>query len=219
MEQLPSLIHTSWHPFLEPLFQTPEIKFIKDTVLPKCIYYPQRKDIFRVFSMPIEEIKVVILGQDPYPNPNQATGYAFAVNDNINKPASLRNIEKEVGHSLDRTLQNWVEQGVFLLNTALTVEKNRAGSHSSFWLKFTQSVIQIISAEVNPIWFLWGLHAKSYEGLIRLKKPDKDYSNILTAPHPASESYSGGKAGFFGCKHFEKANELLSLNNQSIINW
>jgi uracil-DNA glycosylase len=163
---------------------------------------------------------VVILGQDPYPNPNQATGYAFAVNESISKPASLRNIEKEVGHSLDRTLQHWVRTRCILIKHCFNCrEKQSWKPFTAFGLKFTQSVIQIISAEVNPIWFLWGLHAKSYEGLIRLKKPDKDYSNILTAPHPASESYSGGKAGFFGCKHFEKANELLSLNNQSIINW
>lgn len=217
MEQLPPVIHKSWHPLLEPLFQTTEIKHIKYYVLPKCNFYPTKENIFRVFSIPVEEIKIVILGQDPYPNKGQAIGYAFAVSKTTPKPASLRNIEKEIGHEIqDITLQHWVKQGVFLLNTALTVEAKKAGSHTSYWKSFTNAVISGISVKINPIWVLWGNYAKSYQSVIRKRQPNAD---ILMSPHPAAESYSGGKAGFFGCDHFNIANQILIKRNKTIINW
>lgn len=219
MEKLPSLIHKSWHDVLEPVFNHPDIKLLKYKVLPNCVSYPAKENIFRVFTMPMEDIKVVILGQDPYPNKGQAIGYAFAVNDTVPMPKSLQFIQKEVGHDIDRTLKNWVEQGVFLLNTALTVQEKKAGSHLQLWQPLTKAVIATISAKVNPIWFLWGTYAKGYMDIIKSKHPTKDYSNILLASHPANEAYTGGKGGFFGSNHFNIANEMLIKQNKQIINW
>lgn len=226
MGQLPLVIHKSWHPYLSYQFELGDLNFLNHVVLSKCTYYPEAKNIFRVFSMPLGDIKVVILGQDPYPQPNQAIGYAFAVSENTSTPKSLSIIYKEVmdtcwelGHSPDnypasmlewKTLEHWREQGVFLLNTALTVEHGKPGSHTVYWGNFTKFVIGVISKEVNPVWLLWGLHAQKYESMIRALQPN-NYGNILKAPHPAAEIYSNGKAGFYGSNHFQKANQLLTL--------
>lgn len=218
MGKFPEVVHQSWYSILEPVLEGTEILKLRDIVLPNCIFHPEKPNIFRVFSMLLQEIKVVILGQDPYPTPGNAIGYAFAASEGTSKPVSFRNIEKEVGHKLDIGLENWRNQGVFLLNTALTVETKRAGSHTHYWKDFTHKVLSQISKQVNPVWFLWGLQAASYKKVITLNSPE-DYGNILIAPHPAAEAYSGGKAGFFGCNHFQKANELLELKDKSIINW
>lgn len=218
MEKLPNVIHKSWYPHLEPLFQSNGMKFIKNNILSKCKFSPSAKNIFNVFSMPITDIKVVVLGQDPYPTPGDAIGYAFAVSESTRKPPSLRIIEKEVGHELERTLSSWREQGVFLLNTALTVENKSAGSHIKYWQGFTFHVIRTISYEITPIWLLWGKYAQSFEPVIR----DSErflFNDILTAPHPAAEIYSGGKAGFLGCNHFNKVNEILENKHIRVINF
>lgn len=220
MAKIPAVIHQSWHSIIEPALEGAEILKLRDLVLPKSKYHPDKDKIFNVFSMPLDDIKVVILGQDPYPTPNDAIGFAFAISNDTNtrKPVSFRNIEKEVGHSLDRELKSWRDQGVFLLNTALTVESKRAGSHLSYWKDFSKRVISQISKQVNPVWFLWGLHAQSYKDIINNNSVE-NYGNILISAHPAAEAYSGGKAGFFGCGHFHKANELLELKRKTIINW
>lgn len=214
MEKLPSIIHQSWYPFLQPVFDhNPSLWLLKSRVLPSCNFYPEPQNIFRVFSMPIPSIKVVILGQDPYPNKGQAIGYAFAVAKGVRKPTSLKVIEKEVGHSLNETLEEWINQGVFLLNTALTVEARLPNSHSLYWLNFTKSVIEIIETTVSPVWMLWGKHAQSYSSIIEKVNGSP---TILKAPHPAAEGYSGGKAGFYGCNHFKIANAILAKTSSNI---
>lgn len=215
MEKLPRIIHESWHLHLSEVFQTEEIKRLNYEVLPSCTFYPEANNIFRVFSMPLEDIKVVILGQDPYPNKGEAIGYAFAVAEGVTKPFSLRAIEKEVGRELDSTLKSWTEQGVFLLNTALTVAHKKPNSHSVLWSKFTKKVIDVIATEVKPVWLLWGLNAIGYQKII-LKNRD---NLVLTAPHPAAEAYTGGKSGFYGSNHFNKANKFLKDKNTPLINW
>src|ERR1051326_4628371 len=135
-------IHPSWQPFIDDVLNRAEdLRELNTQILPNIEYYPAKENIFNVFRMPLEDIKVVILGQDPYPKEGQAIGYAFAVSESTNKPASLRIIEKEIGHEIDKTLSHWREQGVFLLNTALTVEKGKAGSHLNYWQNFTRQVI------------------------------------------------------------------------------
>lgn len=140
-------IHNSWEPLIEYLKNDETLNKLISEELSKNRYFPNREDIFNVFQMPLEEIKVVILGQDPYPKEGQAIGYAFAVNEGISKPASLRIIEKEVGHEIDRTLKPWRDQGVFLLNTALTVRAGLPGSHSRYWDSFITKVISYISSK------------------------------------------------------------------------
>ena len=228
MEQLPSIIHESWHPFLQPIFDTDfALQIIKNQILPTNNFYPEKHNIFRVFSMPMQDIKVVILGQDPYPNVNQAIGYAFAVYKECTMPASLRIIAKEVadegfGIEVDlrdwKTLQHWTNQGVFLLNTALTVEKKKAGSHIDLWKSFTRQVIEVISKEVNPIWLLWG--AKAHSFIPYIQKGTDLVNHIVTAPHPAAETYSGGKAGFYGSDCFSYVNLILQEEkNKNVIKW
>lgn len=229
-------IHESWNPIIPILYQEP-LKTLNTVVLPEISSQPRKSDIFNVFSMPVNEIKVVILGQDPYPMPNTAIGRAFAVSEGTKIPASLKNIREEILISLGvesfkkntgenwKTLQHWQEQGIFLLNTALTVETARIGSHLKYWEYFTQRVISHISVENPCIWMFWGkaaqrfipyinqnpFHVKGYSNVTIQEIPSNvDFNYILTAPHPAAESYSGGKAGFLGCNHFKYANVILN---------
>lgn len=251
MERIPYNIHESWHEYLQPLFDDNKMKLIRDKVLPQCNFYPEPQNIFRVFSMPLDHIKVVVLGQDPYPN-GEAIGYAFAVNGTTPTPKSLQTILKEVelsGATQDlsaktvvssKTLEHWVNQGVFLLNTALTVEVRNAGSHTGIWQWFTREVIKIISSKIidRPIWMLWGAKAQSFKDCIsnsfvvdsNLKKALSEpmpigltmanLNYILEAPHPAAEAYNGGTGKkFSGCNHFNLCNEILSRSKKSIINW
>jgi uracil-DNA glycosylase len=175
------------------------------------VVYPPKKQIFRAFTY--DKIKIVILGQDPYHEKNQANGLAFSVNDRVKIPPSLRNIFKELNISpKNGDLTKWAEQGVLLLNTALTVREGQADSHKKLWEKFTVSVIEELNEYETPLVFmLWGNNAKSYEKYITDKK-----HLILTAAHPSPLSAS---RGFFGCNHFSVANEFLKKNNLEIINW
>lgn len=207
-------IHSSWKPIRELLDEDEKLKYLNQKILPNCKFYPAPMDIFNVFQMPVEDIKVVILGQDPYPNKNQAIGYSFAVNENINKPVSLKIIEKEVGSELNRTLSNWREQGVFLLNTALTVEEKKAGSHLKYWENFTHNVIAHISQRSNAIFILWGKKAQAYKQHIF-----NSNGRCLEAPHPAAEAYAGGTAGFYGCNHFKITNQILEEQGKKQIIW
>lgn len=206
-------IHPSWKLIKDILEQKKGNLFKLDEVLSNNKYYPEKEDIFNVFSMPLEDIKVVILGQDPYPKEGQAIGYAFAVSEETPKPASLRIIEQEVGHSIDKTLKSWREQGVFLLNTALTVEARKAGSHTEYWYQFMCAVIACISIKQPCIWLLWGAKAQRFKSAII-----GDSNSILMAPHPASEAYKPG-SGFIGCNHFKQVNSILESQNKSIINF
>ena len=178
MEKIPDIIHPSWHTYLQPLFDDKKMILIKNHILPKCKFYPEIDQIFRVFSMPIEEIKVVIIGQEPYVN-GTSTGYSFAVNARTPIPKSLKTIQTEIINSLVerdpdvsiespewKTLEHWVKQGVFMYNTALTVEVGNPTSHIGQWQWFTREVIKVISKEIRPVWLLWGSKAKSFKDLL-----------------------------------------------------
>lgn len=239
MEKIPDIIHESWHKYLQPLFDDDKMKMIRDEILAHCYFYPAPSNIFRVFSMPMEDIKVVILGQDPYPN-GEANGLAFAVNEETPIPKSLHIIFKEVIKAetptefveelktKDKTLQNWANQGVFLLNTALTVEEKNASSHLGIWKWFTREIVKIISTHTNCIWLLWGSKAQEFKEYINGYSSytqtgylGDDNNYILEAPHPAAELYPGGKkkTTFSGCNHFILCNEILELQNKQKINF
>lgn len=231
MEQIPAVIHESWHSYLQPLFDNSKMALLKNKILPATKFYPTAPDIFRVFGMPMNQIRAVVLGQDPYSN-GEAIGFSFAVNRTTRIPKSLDIIRKEIINSkverdtyinIDsdrwRELGHWRAQGIFLLNTALTVEFKVPNSHVGYWEWFTKEVIKIISAEITPIWMLWGAKAIAYEQLIIGSEKFK-VNSILKAPHPAAETYSGGKgATFTGCNHFNLCNEILKKDNDKIINW
>lgn len=227
-------IHEDWLPIMNLLHQEP-LKTLSETILPNISYQPKADNIFKVFEVPINSIKVVILGQDPFPTPNDAIGLSFI--NGINKiPVSLKNIFKEIIDSEASKVINqytWQEQGVFLLNTALTVETGKAGSHLKYWEDFTKRVINHISINQPCIWLLWGKKAEKFMPYIKDTFNASNYSKetienipvnsdwnyLLIAPHPAAEAYSGGTAGFFGCNHFYYTNKILSKLSKSIINW
>jgi uracil-DNA glycosylase len=182
--------------------------------------YPPGPLIFNAFNLtPFDKVKVVILGQDPYHGPNQAHGLAFSVTAKVPNPPSLKNIYKELHSDLNieipetGDLSNWAKQGVFLLNSVLTVRKSSPGSHSKKgWEQFTDSVIQALSNNrKNLVFLLWGNYARAKKFLI-----DGNKHLILEAPHPSPFS---ADSGFFGCRHFSKANDYLDENNISTINW
>lgn len=229
---IPSIIHKSWHPFLEKHFESdPKLLKLNTEILPYQQFYPERHNIFAVFQMPIDKIKVVLLAQDPYPNFAQANGLCFAVNEHIKMPVSLQNIVTELWDETKvdpiqqfqdprqwKTLIHWFHQGVFLLNTALTVEAMKPGSHLEYWEDFTRTVIATIAFENSPVWLLWGAHAKKYKKTI-LENENFCVNDILEASHPASEYHNKGNGGFYGCNHFLKTNELLRGKGQTAINW
>ena len=188
------------------------------------IVYPAPKNIFRAFDLcPFDKVKVVILGQDPYHGVNQANGLAFAVEESQAVPPSLQNIFKEIAGDLqwegqtfpkrNGDLRRWAEQGVLLLNATLTVRAHSAGSHQGKgWEQFTDAVIGALSEEREHLVFmLWGNYAKSKGAHI-----DRSKHLVLEAPHPSPFS---AYSGFFGCKHFSKANDYLISHNQTPINW
>lgn len=217
-----SQIHNDWKPLFfnvigKDFFR--EIEALKEEDI-----YPEKENIFRVFKMPLSEIKVVLIAQDPYVKANQAIGLAFAVPEDTPKPPSLRIIEKEVGHPLTSTLISWKEQGVFLLNTALTVKRGTSGSHIELWHNFTKKVIKFIS-ENNPcIWILLGKYAQDYVEYIddyvyEYPKLDELGKNIvLVAAHPAAEAYKDN-AGFLGSGIFNQANNVLGILEKEKIIW
>ncbi len=185
------------------------------------VVYPEPKNIFRAFDLcPFDTVKVVILGQDPYHGEKQANGLAFAVENTESSPPSLQNVFKEIqsdlGKSLvhsDGDLTRWAEQGVLLLNATLTVRAHAAGSHQEKgWEQFTDAVIRALSEERESLVFmLWGNYAKAKGAHI-----DRSKHLVLEAPHPSPFSVA---SGFFGCKHFSKANHYLIAHNKTPIDW
>lgn len=228
-------INEDWTPLLNLLYQEP-LKTLSEEILPNISYQPKGENIFRVFEKPMTDIKVVILGQDPYPTPGDAIGLSF-INGTDKIPVSLRNIYKEITDSTNVETVNpksWQEQGVFLLNTALTVETGKAGSHLKYWEDFTKRTISLIAEKHSCIWVFWGAKAQKFipyihKNAFHVKGYNKetiedmpinpDWNYILTAPHPAAEAYSGGKAGFFGCNHFYYINSILKNKSLKEINW
>ncbi len=182
--------------------------------------FPPMNDIFNAFRFcPYEKVKVVILGQDPYHGEGQAHGLAFSVKKGVEPPPSLKNIFKELTDDVGIAppshgcLESWAKQGVFLLNTALTVRKGQPLSHrGKGWETFTDHVISILSKRDKPMVFLlWGSNARSKKPLI-----DRAKHLVLEAPHPSPLS---AFAGFFGCKHFSKANAFLREKGETPVDW
>lgn len=183
------------------------------------IIFPKEENIFKALNLvPIDRVKVVIIGQDPYHEPGQAQGMSFSVPENFPFPPSLINIFKEIETDLNIKCKNsgdltrWAKQGVLLLNTVLTVRKGFANSHKDKgWEKLISKIIEILGKKKEPIVFmLWGSYAQSFAPLI-----EKQHL-ILKAPHPSPLS---AYRGFFGCKHFSKCNEFLAKNNKEPIDW
>ena len=216
-------IEKSWQEVLQPEFDKPYFEnlvgFVKQEYASRTIF-PPAGQIFSAFNTcPFIDVKVVILGQDPYHGPGQAHGLCFSVNDGIPFPPSLQNIFKEITSDLGipapktGNLTRWAEQGVLLLNATLTVRASQAGSHQGKgWEEFTDSVIKIISEKSeNVVFILWGSYAIKKKALINASK-----HCILTAPHPSPLS---SYRGFFGCKHFSKTNEYLQSVGKTPIEW
>ncbi|GHV06752.1 uracil-DNA glycosylase [Campylobacterota bacterium] len=182
--------------------------------------YPLGSQWFRAFDLtPFESVKVVILGQDPYHGEAQAHGLAFSVQNGIAVPPSLHNIYIELQSDVGFTppqhgfLESWAKEGVLLLNATLTVEANHAGSHQNHgWERFTDECVSALSRERDALVFLlWGSYAQKKRTLI-----DGSRHLILTAPHPSPLS---AYRGFFGCKHFSKANDYLAKHGITPVNW
>jgi len=216
-------IEESWRQALSEEFEKPYFKtlaeFVRQEYLNKTIY-PRPENVFRAFELcPFDKVKVVLLGQDPYHGPNQAHGLSFSVQLGIQNPPSLKNIFKEIENDLQikmpqtGDLTPWAEQGVLLLNAALTVRAAQAGSHQrQGWETFTDAVIKKLSDEKSHLVFLlWGAYAQSKAILIN---PQKHL--ILSAPHPSPLS---AHRGFLGCRHFSQTNNYLEKTGQTKINW
>lgn len=186
----------------------------------RAVIYPNEEDIFNAFHFtPLSNVKVVILGQDPYHNEGQAHGLCFSVKPQVEVPPSLVNIYKELKEDLgcfvpnNGYLEKWARQGVLLLNTVLTVRAHQANSHQGMgWEHFTDSVIQAVNAQDRPIVFLlWGRPAQLKRSMLNNPK-----HLVLEAPHPSPLS---AYRGFFGCKHFSMANDYLQKYGNEPIDW
>lgn len=216
-------LHSDWNHLLRKEFSQPYIselsRFVNASYL-NSLVYPPRQKVFAAFNLCLpSQIKVVLLGQDPYHQAGQANGLSFSVSDGIKIPPSLKNIYKELEQDIpgfqipsSGNLENWARQGVLLLNTVLTVEDSKPGSHrEAGWLKFTDAVIKTLSdTKTNLVFMLWGNFAASKETLI-----DSSKHLILKAAHPSPLA----RGAFFGCKHFSKANQYLQETGQTKINW
>ncbi len=216
---------SSWQDLLgaekqQPYFQD-ILSHVKQRREQGVVVYPPQEDVFNAFKLtPLDQLKVVILGQDPYHGEGQAHGLCFSVRPGIKTPPSLVNMYKELAQDIEGFqipshgfLQPWAEQGVLLLNTVLTVEQGQAHSHAKIgWESFTDKVIQEISENCEQVVFLlWGSHAQRKGSVI-----DKNKHFVLSAPHPSPLS---AHRGFLGCQHFSQTNQLLVRNGKQPINW
>lgn len=212
-----------WDEILKPLFDDERYLKIREFLKSEYsshVIYPDMYDIYNCFKYtPFDKLKVVLLGQDPYHNVNQAHGLCFSVKDGVERPPSLVNIFKElkedIGCEISKSgdLSAWAKSGVLLLNTALTVREHQANSHKNCgWTWFTDSVIELISKnKENVVFILWGGNARSKKPLI-----DKNKHLILECAHPSPLSAYNG---FFGCKHFSKTNDYLINHGKEPIDW
>lgn len=220
-------LEPSWDAAIGEEFRKPYMADLKNFLLQEKeaghVTYPRNKEIFNAFNTtPLDEVKVVIIGQDPYHGPNQAHGLSFSVREGIQVPPSLRNIYKELltdipGTTMPQTgdLTRWAQQGVLLLNATLTVRSATAGSHQKKgWEKFTDAAIKKLSDEKTGLVFiLWGAYAQSKSVLIN---PNNNHL-IIKSTHPSPLAVSHG--GFFGSKPFSKTNEFLVKQGKQPINW
>lgn len=217
-------MHESWKTALKAEFEKPyfaELKrFLQAEKAAGKTIYPPGSLIFNAFnSTPFDQVRIVILGQDPYHGPGQAHGLCFSVQHGVKPPPSLVNIYKELQSDVGITLpthgclQSWTTQGVFLLNAILTVEANKPASHQKRgWEEFTNAAIQQLSLQREGLIFmLWGNFAQQKAALI-----DERKHTILKAPHPSPFS---AHTGFLGCGHFSKANAILTARGDAPVNW
>lgn len=216
-------IQESWKQALQGEFSKPYfaelVSYLHAEKAAGRIIFPPGRQIFRAFDLtPLQDVKVVILGQDPYHGDGQAMGLSFSVPENVPAPPSLKNIFKEVESDLgirmsgSPNLEPWARQGVLLLNAILTVRRGEAASHSSIgWQEFTDAVIRCISDNCEGVVFLlWGNFARTKRELI-----DKSKHYVLEAAHPSPLA----RGAFFGCRHFSKTNEILISQGKAPVNW
>ncbi len=218
-------IETGWKEALAPEFDKPYFINLTEMVRreysnPHVHIYPPASRIFSAFdTTPFNNVRVVIIGQDPYHGPNQANGLCFSVNKGVETPPSLRNIFKEIEDDLgvsspaDGDLSRWANQGVFLLNATLTVRAGSPKSHAGYgWETFTDAAVRALAEKREHLVFmLWGSDAIRKGAFI-----DRNRHLVLTAPHPSPLS---AYRGFFGCKHFSRANEYLKTHGYTPIDW
>ncbi len=216
-------IAPDWKALLEEEFSKPYFeeltRFVKEEYATRRIY-PRGSNIFRAFDKcPLDKLKVVIIGQDPYHGPGQAHGLCFSVDEGVPHPPSLQNIFKEVASDIGTpipssgNLDRWAEQGVLLLNSVLTVREHEAASHAGKgWEQFTDAVVRKIAQEKQGVvYLLWGSYAQRKGAIV-----DPQTNCILKAVHPSPLS---AYRGFLGCKHFSQANDYLISTGQTPINW
>jgi len=216
-------IEDSWKSHLESEFKKEYFKelveFVRDEYTHHKIYPPGSK-IFNAFAhCTFEQVKVVIVGQDPYHGKGQANGLCFSVNEGVKQPPSLQNIFKEIQDDLGKpipssgNLERWADQGVLLLNATLTVRERNAGSHQGKgWELFTNKVLELVSKEKkNVVFILWGAYAQRKGDVV-----DHEKHLILKSAHPSPFSAHNG---FFGCKHFSKTNQYLTKVGLTTIDW
>lgn len=217
-------MEVSWKEVLQEEFSKPYFDAIREYLKAERqkghVFYPPGKLIFNAYNLtPFHEVKVVLLGQDPYHGPGQAHGLCFSVPDGVQSPPSLQNIFKELKNDLHipvpqkGNLTGWAEQGVFLLNAILTVQANRPASHQQIgWQHFTDATIRALSLRREGLVFmLWGNYARQKSALI-----DSARHLVLMAPHPSPFS---ADRGFFGCGHFSKANRWLEEHDMQAVRW
>ncbi|MCY4780875.1 uracil-DNA glycosylase [Sphingobacterium sp. UT-1RO-CII-1] len=219
-----SVYDVSWMPVLSSLLDKEEVKNLIDFIdreRQQVVVYPPDNLIFNAFKLTkFTDVKVVILGQDPYHNKGQAQGLSFSVPKGVTLPPSLRNIYTELENDIrgfirpkHGDLTKWAQQGVLLLNTVLTVREHQAGSHQNRgWEQFTDAVIEAVSRDLEHVVFvLWGSYAQKKEKLI-----DKTKHLILKSVHPSPLS---AYRGFFGCRHFSLANNYLEMSGKKGVDW
>ena len=216
-------IRKSWYDLLKGEFDKDYYKRLTQFLTQEYqnyTVYPKPENVFNALNfVPYDKVKVVIIGQDPYHEPNQANGLCFSVQQDVEIPRSLQNIYKELQSDLGCTipthgdLTKWAEQGVLLLNSVLTVRRGQANSHKGMgWEQLVAKVIELLNERQDPVIFLlWGNNAKALAENI-----DTSHHYVLTAAHPSPLSAS---YGFFGCKHFSKTNEILKSLGKEPIDW
>ena len=214
----------TWFELLQDQFDMPYFQHLKQTLIEekkKFVIYPPGSKIFAALDeCPLDKVKAVIIGQDPYHNPGQANGLCFSVADGVAPPPSLVNIFTELHDDLNiplpqsGNLEKWARQGVLLLNASLTVRAHQAASHSQIgWQQFTDTIIQRLSErKENLVFLLWGSFAIRKKTLVA---PNRGHF-VLEAPHP---SLLSAYRGFFGCKHFSRANAFLKSKGIAEIDW
>ncbi len=218
----------SWQAALDPVLALPASRklggFLKaEEDAGKRIYPPRGSRLAALALTPLDQVKAVILGQDPYHGPGQAHGLSFSVPQDVRIPPSLRNIYKEIERDLGipmaahGNLEGWARQGVLLLNNSLTVEEGRAGSHAGLgWETITDAAVAAVAARAEPcVFLLWGSHARKKAERVPGLGPGTHHL-VLTAPHPSPLS---AHTGFIGCGHFGKANAFLEAKGRGAIDW